>query len=64
MVFDDLMKKYGDYEIADNRVKDWRSQNDVIRKLEDYLEKHKRPVPGPSQMKVKVAEFLKNWRGR
>jgi hypothetical protein len=48
----------GDFADAGNRVNGWRSQNDLIELIKDYLERRKQPIPQPTRFKEKVAEIL------
>ncbi|MET4242723.1 hypothetical protein [Bradyrhizobium sp. RT10b] len=50
--------KRGDFAKPENRQKGWRSQNDLIEVITDYLERRNESVPGPSRFKVKVASIL------
>jgi hypothetical protein len=56
--------KRGDFKKPENRVKGWRSQNNLIEAVKDYLQRKKPPesVPGPTQLKAKVADMLKRIR--
>jgi hypothetical protein len=55
-------EKRGDFLKSENRVKGWRSQNDLIKLIKDYLDRLNQPVPGDSQLKKQVAETLKQLR--
>ena len=50
----------GDYRKPENRVKGWRSQNDLIRSIESYLSRTKQPVPSPTQFKKKLPNILRS----
>jgi hypothetical protein len=52
----------GDFAKPDNRVEGWKSQNDLIEAVKDYLQKRSEPIPGPTQFKEKVAGMLKRIR--
>ncbi len=47
-----------------NQELDWRTQADVIRAVEEYLDKRKEPRPAPNTMKAHIAPMIKNWRER
>jgi hypothetical protein len=57
-----LFADRGDFAKPENRVLGWRSQNDLIEAVKDYLEKRHQPVPGETRFKAKVAEMLKRIR--
>ncbi|WP_213775440.1 hypothetical protein [Bradyrhizobium sp. dw_78] len=52
----------GDFLKPENKTEGWRSQNDLIRSVTDYLERRRQPVPRESQFKRKVTEILKRIR--
>ena len=59
-----LFRDQGDFAKPENRVKGWRSQNDLIEAAKDYLQARKppQPIPGQTQLKIKVADMLKRIR--
>jgi hypothetical protein len=54
----------GDFAKPENRVDKWRSQNDLIEAVKDYLQARNppQPIPGQTQLKIKVADMLKRIR--
>jgi hypothetical protein len=52
----------GDLQRSENRVKGWRSQNDVIELIKNYLQRRKQRIPGDTQLKKRVSEILKRIR--
>jgi hypothetical protein len=56
------LQERGDFAKPENRMDKWRSQNDLIEAVKDYLQKRGEPFPGPARFKVKVAEILKKIR--
>lgn len=58
----ELFRKRGDFLKSENRVEGWRSQNNMIEIVKDYLQRTKQPIPGVTQFKDKVAEILERIR--
>jgi hypothetical protein len=52
----------GDFKKAENRIEGWRSQNDLLRLIENYLQRRNQPIPGPTRFKEKVGEILEQLR--
>jgi hypothetical protein len=48
----------GDFAAPENKGKGWRSQNDLIELIKDYLQRRSEKIPGPSRFKTKVGEIL------
>jgi hypothetical protein len=56
------LNEKGDYELAENKVAGWRTRADLIELTKDHLQKLKMDVPGDTQMKAKIGEFVERWR--
>jgi hypothetical protein len=56
------LNEKGDYELAENKVTGWRTRADLIELTKDHLQKLKMDVPGDTQMKAKIGEFVERWR--
>jgi hypothetical protein len=54
--------KRGDFKMPENRMKGWRSQNDLIELIKDYLQARKQPVPRDTQFKKNVGKILRQIR--
>jgi hypothetical protein len=52
----------GDFLKPENKMKGWRSQNDLIELVKDYLQRRNQPIPGDTQMKKNVSAILKTIR--
>jgi len=52
----------GDYESPENKVKGWRTRTDLIELTKDHLQKLKMDVPGDTQLKARIGEFVEHWR--
>jgi len=50
--------KRGDFQKPENKVKGWRSQNDLIELIEEYLQVRNEEIPGLTQMKKRVGKIL------
>jgi hypothetical protein len=57
-----LFTDRGDFAKPENRVDGWKSQNNLIEAVKDYLERRRQPVPKETQFKIKVGEMLKRIR--
>jgi hypothetical protein len=57
-----LLSDRGDFAKPENRMDGWRSQNNLIEVVKNYLEKTRQPAPSPTQFKDKVADMLKRIR--
>jgi hypothetical protein len=62
-VFQEL-DAHGDFAVAENRVKGWRSQNDLVSKLQEYMESAPGGGRAPSDSSAKkfVADCVAEWR--
>jgi hypothetical protein len=60
----DLFEKNGDFKLAENRTRGWNSQNDLVTRVIEHLEKFSENGDGPSvsSAKSKVRDWLKEWR--
>jgi hypothetical protein len=58
------LEAHGDFAVPENRVKGWRSQNDLIRKLQEYMATPAGGgrAPSDSMAKTLVANCLAEWR--
>jgi hypothetical protein len=56
------LNEKGDYGLAENRVTGWRTRADLIELTKDHLQKLKMAIPGDTQMKAKIGEFVERWR--
>lgn len=61
-VIADLWRELGDFMLPDNHRIDWKSQNSVIERVKDYLQKHGREIPGDTQLKKRVGQKIKKLR--
>ncbi|MFO1098230.1 MAG: hypothetical protein U1E81_08130 [Xanthobacteraceae bacterium] len=51
-----------DFDDPKHQVPGWRSQNDLIEKVKDYLETRRHDLPAPSTLKSRIGPMVSKWR--
>jgi hypothetical protein len=58
-----MLEENGDFENPADRVRGWKSQNDLIDHVRGYISKRGDPEPSDSTLKDRVAPMIARWRG-